>query len=272
MSKQRKRRGRTIEPESPVTSTSTSPTKQPPSKKQKTNQNETVRTLAISEINGRFTTNVVCRVQGIVLTKEEPQEMKGKYGRFQLSQFTMVDMNGKAIDVKSYKQKALADANKYEKFREVEVVFSTKDVSRTDLRYNRADNKYYIKNPVRVTMTPMNVKTKLSTMKFSFKTIEEMQNNVQGQVTKNNICGIVTEIMTQQFQQREGLMIRINDASGSQRHVFYERNVIDATLIKKDGFIFIWNANVQEKEGYINADGGIPLDPNAKQMLRMQEK
>ena len=111
---------------------------------------------------------------------------------------------------------------------------------------------------MRITMTPANAKTRLASMKFNAKTIKEMQDNVQCQVTKINLCGIVTEVETQQFKESEGIMIRISAASGTQRDVFYEKRVIEMELIKKDQFIFIFNANVQEKDGYINADGGIP--------------
>ena len=204
--------------------------------------------------------------------KQKQQEKQGKYGHFQLSQFTMFDADANSIDVKSYRQKAISDASKYEEFRGVEVIFATKDVSRSELRYNNANNKYFIKNPVRVTMTPSNEEKTLAGMKFESKLIEQIQAEADCQVKKVNISGIVTEIENQQFKQNEGLVLRINDTSGTQRHVFYEKHALNTDLIKQNEFIFILNANVQERDGYINCDGGIPLDANVFKSLKKKQK
>ena len=67
-------------------------------------------------------------------------------------------------------------------------------------------------------------------------------------------------------------MIRINDASGTQRHVFYEEHALNIDLIKQNEFIFILNANVQERDGYINCDGGMPLDANVFKSLKKKQK
>ena len=278
--KKRTRKSKMIESESPVTSVSASPNKPPPSKKQKTAQSEANRKLSITDINGRMTTNVSCQVSGVVILKTGIQQKKGKWGSFTVSRCTILDSKGNSMDIKSYKQQAASDSNKYECFREIEVVFPSKNVTRTDLRYNGGDNKFFIKNPTRLTMTPTSTKTKLAAIKFDSETIEEIQSHADQQSKKINLCGIVTEVQSQQFNGNDGLMVRINDATSTQRHVFYETVGINSTLIKPDEFIFIFNANIQEKDGYINADGGIPLDVNIfktlktkqKQLQQMQEK
>ena len=270
--KKRTKRSKPMESESPVTTPEVSPTKQPPKKKQKSSRKNAMKKLKIRDINGRMLTTGTCEVTGIVIACTGVQERFGKYGRYHVSQCTLLDEFGNSIDVKSYKEQAASDADKYQKHREVQVVFETKNIVRNELRYNCAANKYHIRNPSRITMTPTSVSKTLNTMVFENETIETVKDLATHGAMKKHLSGIITEINKKEFNGKEGLMFRVNDATASQMHIFYEIPGKNVGLVQEGEFIFIWNATIQKKDNYINSDGGVCLDVNVFKSLKKQEK
>ena len=267
-----KEKDQTVEEDS-TRASSESSEQEPRTKKQKTQENEIgVKSVSINEINGRHTSNIKCETKGIVIAKIKPQERIGQFGKFKVSSCTIIDESGDSMDVKSTGLQAFSHSNKYDMYREIEVVFQTKNVSRADLRYAGGNSKHLIQNPVRITMTPSAPKTNLAKLQLEFETIEAVKTGATYQVRKANLCGIITEVQNKQFKSSSGLLIRINDETGTQSHVFYDAESINIDLIQLNEPIFILNANVQQKDEYVNSHGGIIADVKMFKTLKKQQK